>query len=408
MPDPTLEERPAESSPDGGRTRRYLLIALCVALVLAVWGIVSRVQARRALERESVQAAIPTVTTTHPKAGPEDEALTLPGSVYAYYEAPIYARTSGYLKNWYTDIGARVKKGELLGEIETPEVDQQLHQAQADLGTAQANYELARTTDVRWQGLLATQSVSQQDADQRAGDAAAKLAAQKSAAANVARLLELESFKRVVAPFDGTVTQRNTDIGALINAGESPGSALFRVADTHKLRIYVYVPQLYAAQMRPGLSAQLEFADHPGQRFPAQVTSTANALDATSRTLQVELQIDNPRGELLPGAYVQVSFSLPSNTNSLRIPVNTVLFRGPDLQVATVDDRRHVQLRNIVEGRDFGTEIEVLSGITVNDTLIVNPPDSAVDGMEVRIQQRPPGAPHAPPPGKPPNGGRSS
>ena len=406
MPDPTTEKYPAEVGRGHSHMRPYLLIALCVALVLAVWGIVSRVQARRALERESVQAAIPTVTTTHAKPGPPSEALVLPGSVYAYYEAPIYARTSGYLKNWNTDIGAAVKKGELLGEIETPEVDQQLRQAQADLGTAQANYELARTTNVRWQGLLGTQSVSQQDADQRAGDAAAKLAAQKSAGANVARLLELESFKRVVAPFDGIVTQRNTDVGALINAGQSPGSALFRVADTHKLRIYVYVPQLYAAGMRPGLNAQLEFADHPRQHFSAQVTSTANALDANSRTLQVELQIDNPQGELLPGSYVEVKFSLPSNANSLRIPANTLLFRGPNLQVATVDDGRHVRLRNIVEGRDFGTEVEALAGITVNDTLIVNPPDSAADGMEVRIQQTQPA--RQGPQGKPAGGGQSS
>jgi RND family efflux transporter MFP subunit len=406
MPDPS-DKGLAEVGHDHSRTRRYLLIALCVALVLAIWGIVSRVQARRALERQSVQAAIPTVTTTHAKPGPPADALVLPGSVYAYYEAPIYARTSGYLKNWYTDIGASVKKGQLLGDIETPEVDQQLRQAQADLGTAQANYELARTTNVRWQGLLATQSVSQQDADQRAGDAAAKFAAQKSAAANVARLLELESFKRVVAPFDGIVTQRSTDVGALINAGESPGNALFRVADTHKLRIYVYVPQLYAAHVRQGLGAQLDFADHPGEHFSAQVTSTANALDANSRTLQVELQIDNPRGELLPGSYVEVKFSLPSSANSLRVPTNTLLFRGPNLQVATVDDGRHVRLKDIVEGRDFGTEVEVLAGITVDDALIVNPPDSAADGMEVRIQQRPP-AQQGAQQGKPSGGGPSS
>jgi RND family efflux transporter MFP subunit len=407
MAAPPPDTHPGEIGHDRARTRRYLLIALCAALVLAVWGIVSRVHARRALERQSMQAAIPTVTTTHARPGPPSDALILPGSVYAYYEAPIYARTSGYLKNWYTDIGATVKKGQLLGDIETPEVDQQLRQAQADLGTAEANYELARTTNVRWQGLLATQSVSQQDADQRAGDAAAKLAARKSAAANVARLLELESFKRLVAPFDGIVTQRSTDVGALINAGES-GNALFRVADTHKLRIYVYVPQLYAAHMRPGLTAGLEFADHPGQPFAAQVTSTANALDSNSRTLQVELQIDNPRGELLPGAYVQVKFSLPSDTGSLRIPVNTVLFRGPQLQVATVDDGRHVRLKQITEGRDFGTEIEVLAGVTVDDTLIVNPPDSAADGMEVRIQQRAPAAEQQPHQGKSATGGRSS
>jgi RND family efflux transporter MFP subunit len=310
----------------------------------------------------------------------------LPGSVQAYYEAPIYARTSGYLKTWHTDIGAAVKKGQLLAEIEAPEVDQQLRQAEADLGTARANYELARTTNERWRGLLATESVSQQDADQRAGDAAAKAAAQASAAANVARLRELEGFKRVVAPFNGVVTQRNTDVGALINAGQTPGSALFRVADTHRLRIYVQVPQPYAAQISTGMSAVLEFTDHPGQHYSATVASTAHALDAVSRTLQVELQIDNSRGELLPGSYVQVTFTMPPSPGTLRVPVNTVIFRGKSPQVATIDDSHHVRLRDIAEGRDFGTEIEVLAGIGPNDTLVVNPPDSIADGTPVRIQ----------------------
>ena len=366
--------------------RRYLWAGIALIVLLVVWGIWSRLSARNALEREARAAAIPTVLTTKPHRGPAVNSLLLPGSVQAYYEAPIYARTSGYLKIWHTDIGAAVKKGQLLAEIETPEVDQQLRQAEADLGTARANYELARTTNERWQGLLATESVSQQDADQRAGDAAAKSAAQMSAAANLARLREMEGFKRVVAPFDGIVTQRNTDVGALINAGETPGSALFRVADTHRLRIYVQVPQAYAAQVRSGMEASLEFSDHPGQHYSATVASTAHALDAVARTLQVELQIDNSGGELLPGAYVQVTFTLPPSPGTLRIPVNAVIFRGNAPQVATVDGDRHVQLRDIAEGRDFGTEIEVLAGIGPDDTLIVNPPDSIATGQPVRIQ----------------------
>jgi RND family efflux transporter MFP subunit len=310
--------------------------------------------------------------------------------VQAYYEAPIYARTSGYLKVWHTDIGATVKKGQVLAEIDTPEVDQQLRQAQADLATAQANYELARTTHERWQGLLATESVSQQDADQRAGDAAAKAAARQSAAANLARLRELESFKRVVAPFNGVVTQRNTDVGALINAGQNPGSALFRVADTHRLRIYVSVPQAYAAAIQPGLAAALVFADRPAQRYSASVASTARALDAASRTLQVELQIDNAAGELLPGSYAQVHFTL-SAANTLRVPVNTVLFRAHGLEVATLDNEHRVHLKSITQGRDFGTEIEVLTGVDAADILVVNPPDSISEGAPVRIAQpRPP------------------
>jgi len=380
----------SDDSPSPARAqspyRRYLWAAVAVALLVSAWGILSRLSARNALDREAREAAVPTVLTTKPRSGPAADTLVLPGSVQAYYEAPIYARTSGYLKTWHTDIGAAVKKGQLLAEIETPEVDQQLRQAEADLGTARANYELARTTNERWQGLLATESVSQQDADQRAGDAAAKAAAQASAAANMARLRELEGFKRVVAPFDGVVTQRNTDVGALINAGQTPGSALFRVADTHRLRIYVQVPQPYAAQIGAGMSAALEFTDHPGKRYSATVASTAHALDAVSRTLQVELQIDNSKGELLPGSYVQVTFTLPPSPGTLRVPVNTVIFRGKSPQVATVDDGQHVRLRDIAEGRDFGTEIEVLAGVGPNDILVVNPPDSIVDGAQVRIQ----------------------
>jgi RND family efflux transporter MFP subunit len=368
------------------RTRRYVWILIGVALILAVWGILSRLSARNALGRQAAEAAIPTVATARAKAGPATDKLVLPGNVQAYYEAPIYARTNGYLKVWYTDIGASVKKGQLLAEIETPEIDQELRQAQADLATAQANSLLARTTNERWQGLLATESVSQQDADQRAGDAAAKLATQHSAAANVARLRELEAFKRVQAPFEGVVTQRNTDVGALINAGEAPGSALFRVADTHRLRIYVQVPQPYAGQVRDGVAAALEFTDHPGKAYSATVASTAHALDAISRTLQVELQIDNSRGELLPGSYVQVTFTLASGGNTLRVPVNALIFRGQSVQVATIDDRQRVHLKDITEGRDFGTEIEVLSGITASDTFIINPPDSIGEGTQVRTQ----------------------
>jgi RND family efflux transporter MFP subunit len=384
MSDPTS---PADSAATPAPRRHYVWILLALALLLAVWGIYSRLSARNALGREAASAAIPTVTTVHAHKGSKSSSIVLPGSVQAYYEAPIYARTNGYLRIWYTDIGAPVKKGQLLGEIETPEVDQERRQAIADMATAKANYELARITTERWQGLLATQSVSQQDADQRAGDAAAKAATLQSAAANLARLNELEAFKRVLAPFDGVVTQRNTDIGALINAGagSSPGSSLFRVADTHRLRIYVYVPQPYSASIHPDVTAGLEFADHPGQRYTATVASTARALDAVSRTLQVELQIDNARGELLPGSYAQVHFDLHGAGTTLRVPANAVLFRSRGLLVATVDATGHAHLHSITQGRDFGREIEVLSGVEPDDTLIVNPPDSLSEGMEVRV-----------------------
>jgi RND family efflux transporter MFP subunit len=372
-----------------------------VAVLFAIWGIVTRLSARIALEKQASEAAVATVTTAKPHAGPGSDKLVLPGSVQAFYEAPIYARTNGYLKVWNTDIGTPVKKGQVLALIDTPEVDQELLQAQADLATAAANHQLARTTNERWQGLLSSESVSQQDADQRAGDAAAKAAARQSAAANVARLQELESFKRVLAPFDGIVTQRNTDIGALINAGQSAGNALFRVADVHRLRIYVSVPQPYASAIRPGQTAELVFADRPGRRYQAVVANSAQALDATSRTLQVELQIDNANGELLPGSYAQVYFALTGVDNTLRIPVNTVLFRTDGLQVAVLDEQQRVHLHTITQGRDFGTEIEVLSGVTANDVLVANPPDSISDGMQVRL------APPQPPGGQPPGSGHS-
>ncbi|MGB9330625.1 MAG: efflux RND transporter periplasmic adaptor subunit [Steroidobacteraceae bacterium] len=390
MDQPTTARVPTAAADP--RTRRYVLILVSVAVLFAIWGIVTRLSARIALEKQASAAGVATVTTTKPHAGPGSDKLVLPGSVQAFYEAPIYARTNGYLKVWNTDIGTPVKKGQLLALIDTPEVDQELLQAQADLATAAANYQLARTTNDRWQGLLSTESVSQQDADQRAGDAAAKAAARQSAAANVARLRELESFKRVLAPFDGIVTQRNTDVGALINAGQSAGNALFRVADVHRLRIYVSVPQPYASAIHPGLSAELEFADHPGRLYQAVVANSAQALDAISRTLQVELQIDNAKGELLPGSYAQVYFTLAGVDNTLRIPVNTVLFRTDGLRVAVLDEQHRVHLRSITEGRDFGTEIEVLSGLTVNDVLVANPPDSISDGMQVRLA---PPAPNA-------------
>jgi RND family efflux transporter MFP subunit len=367
------------------RTRRYAYILIAVAVVLAIWGIVSRLSARNALEHEAKDSSVLSVLTAKASHGPGVDKLVLPGNVQAFYEAPIYARTNGYLKSWNTDIGTRVKKGQVLAEIETPEVDQELRQAQADLATAEANYQLARTTNERWKGLLATESVSQQDADQRAGDAAAKLAGRQSAAANLARLQELESFKRVVAPFDGVVTQRNTDVGALITAGQNSGSPLFRVADTHRLRIYASIPQPYASSVKRGQTALLELADHPGARFTATVANTADALEAVSRTLQVELQIDNQNGELLPGSYAQVFFDVSGNADTLRIPVNAVIFRTDDLQVAVLDAQNKVHLRKFTQGRDFGKEVEVLSGVTAEDTLVVNPPDSITDGMQVRV-----------------------
>jgi RND family efflux transporter MFP subunit len=368
---------------------RYALILLVVALVLAVWGVASRVYSRNELGKETAEQAIPVVIVQKPSVSPPSEDLVLPGSVQAFVEAPIFARTSGYLRTWYTDIGDAVKKGQLMAEIDTPEVDQQLRQSEADLATAKANANLAHTTDVRWKGLLANQAVSQQDADTRAGEATASQAQAASAQANVARLHELESFKRIVAPFDGVVTARNTDIGALINAGQTAGNALFRVADTQKLRIYIDVPEPYAPQTKPGIEVQLRFNEHPGKNYPAQLVRTARALDPVLRTLRVELQVDNPQGELFPGAYTEAHFKLPGSNSTYRVPATALIFRAQGLQIATVGSDNKARLHTIVQGRDFGTAIEVLSGISADDRVVINPPDSLSDGGTVRVAPPP-------------------
>jgi RND family efflux transporter MFP subunit len=376
---------------EAAKIRRYALILLVVVIALAIWGEVSRVMARASLSKETAEAALPTVVTVNAQSSSLGEELVLPGAVQAYIEAPIYARTSGYLKKWYSDIGTPVTKGQLLAEIESPEIDQQLTQAQADLATARANENLSSSTNERWKGLLATESVSKQDADEKAGDFSAKKAAADSAAANVARLRDLESFKRVIAPFDGVITVRNTDIGALINAGQSAGSELFRIAETRKLRIFVRVPETYAASTKPGLEAELHFSEYPSKVFAAKTVRTSSSLDAILRTLQVELELDNANGALFPGAYAEVHFKLAANAESLRLPANTVLFRAAGLQVATVDAEKRIKLKSIVQGRDFGNTIEVLSGLEASENVVLNPPDSIADGVTVRIA--PPAAP---------------
>jgi len=358
---------------------------LVVAIMLAAWGEAHRVIARGTLRQRTADESAPIVATVAPTCSSLGEELVLPGTVQAYSEARIYARTNGYLKSWSVDIGSAVKKGQLLAEIDTPEVDQQLAQAIADLATARANEALSNTTNRRWNDLLATESVSKQDADEKAGDAAAKKAIAESAAANVSRLRQLESFKRVVAPFDGIITARNTDIGSLINAGESAGSELFRVADTHKLRIYVQVPEPYAAAAKPGLEADLRFSEQPGKGYEAVTVRTANALDPVLRTLQVELELDNAQNQLFPGAYAEVHFKIAGSASSVRLPANTVLFRAAGPQVAVVDAQRRIQLKSIVQGRDFGGTIEVLSGLGPDDAVVVNPPDSIINGVTVRV-----------------------
>ncbi len=381
MNDPTGPETGALPRP----VRRWPYAGVVLIALLALWGIASRVLDHRALAREADIAAVPSVAVRVPDHAEAAESLVLPATVMPYVEAPIYARTSGYLRAWHADLGSRVKKGQLLAEIDAPEIDQQLRQATADLALAEANAELARTTNERWKDLLRTSSVSQQDADAKAGDALAKRAAVDSARANLARLRELESFKRVVAPFDGVVIQRSTDVGALINAGQSAGSALFQLADTRRLRVYVQVPEPYAPLVKAGLEADVVVAGGSAAGFPAKVVRTADALDAGLRTLQVELEIARGADLPLSGAYAEAHFHLRPDAQGLRVPINALLFHGAGLQVATVVAGDKVHLKSFVAGRDFGTAIEAVSGLEASDRIIINPPDSIAEGMAVRV-----------------------
>lgn len=368
------------------RQRRVLIIVGLLVIATVVLGIASRVQMQHTLQRRIESSALIVVDTTKPALESSTEELMLPGDVQAYADAPIYARTSGYLKRWLVDIGSRVTKGQLLAEIDVPELDQQLLQAQADLATAQANSQLADSTAVRWTQLLASDSVSKQEAEEKISDAAAKKSLVASARANMTRLQELQAYKKLVAPFSGVITARNVDIGALVNAGS--GAELFRITASEKLRVYVQAPQYYAPLIKPGLDASLEFAERPGQRYPGKLVRTSDAIDASARTMLLQIEVDNAKGDLLPGSYAQVHLQLPG-ARGLRLPVNTLIFRGEGLQVATLTADQHVVLKPIVIGRDFGTEVEVISGLNSGDAVVLSPPDAIVNNQQVQL------APHA-------------
>lgn len=387
-PEPLLALPPpaATSQPLPKQWKWAGLIAGGLLILLAVWGIASRIIAEHRLQATTDEAAIPTVNVVQAQASPDSEELVLPGNVQANFEAAVYARTSGYVKKWYTDIGTPVKEGQVLADIDTPEIDDQLRQAEADLNTAQANSALADSTARRWKALLVTDSVSKQETDEKIGDAQAKAAMVNSARANVARLQKLEGFKHVTAPFDGVVTARETDIGALINAGSGAGTELFRVADKSKLRVYIQVPQTYASVVTPGMTVQLAFAEHPGRTFAAKMARTAQALDPADRTLRVELSIDNAAGELLPGGLAEVHLKSPAGNPSVRLPASSLLFRAEGLRVATVENGKAI-LRAITIGRDFGKDVEVMTGIKVGETVILNPPDSLAGDEPVRVAQ---------------------
>src|SRR5437763_8164495 len=361
------------------------------ALLLVVLGAFTMLQRRaeyRTLAEETETLAIQTVGVIHatPEAGQED--LVLPGTMEAFVESPIYARTSGYLQKWYHDIGSRVKKGDLLADIDTPEVDQQPSQARADLHTAKANAHLSEITATRYAELIKTDGVSKQEVDNATGDWEAKRAIVQSSEANVRRLEELESFKHIYAPFSGVITRRNVDIGTLINAGNGGSSQqLFFLAQTDPIRVYLNVPETSAPSVRTGLGAYLELTQYPGQPFEGKVVRTAEAIDPATRTLLTEVAVPNHNGAPLPGGYAQVHLQDKVTTARLAVPVPPLLSRSEGLRALVVDANHKVHLRPLTIGRDYGTSLEVLQGLQGSDWIVVNPADSLDEGQEVRVKE---------------------
>jgi RND family efflux transporter MFP subunit len=370
--------------PRGGR---LALIVLVFLLLAGGFSVARRLTERGALAKETERLAIPMVGVTTPNTDSAADQLVLPAQLQAFVESAIYARTNGYLLRWTRDIGSHVKKGELLAEIDAPEVDQELSQAEAARQQAAAQLQLAKSTAERWANLRKTDSVSQQEADQQASahtQAQANLAA---ADANVRRLQQLESFKHVYAPISGVITRRNTDVGALITAGSTGQSKeLFDLAQVDPLRVFVSVPQTNAPSIRAGLSAYIELREYPGQKFSGKVVRTADAIDPATRTLLTEIDVPNPDGHLLPGSYAEVHFAVPVLVKRMSIPVNALLFRpeGPRVAVVGADHKVHLKAINI--GRDYGTKVEILGGLDPDDQIVVNPADSLQDGQEVNVK----------------------
>lgn len=369
--------------------RRWLLlagtIAIVVAAAIAAAGLTGRAHSKQNLMQWANAQAMPTVALAKLSRGGADQRIILPGNIQPFYKAAIYARVNGYLKTWKQDIGAHVTAGQVLASIEAPDLDQQLVQAQATLASAKANYDIAATTSGRYVQLLKTQAIAQQLADQTAADAAAKKAVMDADAASVRQLEAMESFKRIVAPFDGIVTQRNTDVGALINAGSAAGQELFEVSDLHRVRIYVQVPQALSANLQPGLMATLQMPQYPGEKFDATLVTTSNAVNATSHSVLVELQADNPDGKLAGGAYARVDFELPQNPSMVRIPATALMQADRGAQVAVLGEDNKAVLKSIQLGRDFGDTVEVTAGLALQDHVIDSPPETLRSGDPVQL-----------------------
>jgi membrane fusion protein, multidrug efflux system len=388
---PPSIQKPPEMPPAPPR-KALTIVAVALAILVIAGGItlLLRLSHDRALAKETERETVPTVAVVHPSAENPEEELVLPGSLLAYVESPIYARTNGYLIQWYRDIGSRVTKGELLAKIDTPEVDQELNQARATQQQTAAQLEIARITAQRWENLRKTDAVSAQEADQYTSayqQAQANLAA---AQANVRRLEQLEGFKDVYAPFTGVLTRRNVDPGALINAGaQGPGRELFDIARIDTLRVFTSVPQAYAPFIKVGGNTIITLQELPGQKFPAKIARTADAIDPASRTLLTEVDVPNSQGKLFPGSLGEVHFAVGSNVDRVTVPVNAMLFRAQGAQVAVVGPANKIELRHLSIGRDYGTTLEVLGGLSAQDQIVVNPPDSLEDGEQVNVAQAP-------------------
>ena len=387
-----LKESPFVEEPEGqhrgpGPLVRWFLVLFVIFLVLGIYAVSQRSSERKALAQQTEQMAVPFVSVIRATPLDASSEMVLPGTLKPYVESPLYARTNGYLKKWYKDIGSHVEKGEILAEIDTPEVDQQLAQARADMVTAQANLSLSSLTASRYQDLIKTDSVSRQDVDNANGDLAARRAMMQSAEANVKRLEEMESFKRVYAPFAGIITQRNVDPGTLINAGNG-GSAtkeMFDLAQIDPMRVYVAVPQAYSPSVRVGMKACLTLTELAQRSFCGQVVRTSNSIDPNTRTLMTEVDVPNSSGTLLPGAYAEVHFDVKITGQRLSLPVNALLFRpdGTMAAVASADSR--ITLKKVTIGRDFGNSLEILQGIDPQDRIVVNPPDSLEQNELVHV-----------------------
>jgi RND family efflux transporter MFP subunit len=359
-------------------------VMLLLAIAAVFWGITTRARDLGAVTRETRERAVTAVAVIAPERGVPQEEIALPGTIQAFVDAPIYARTNGYLRKWYADIGTHVRAGQLLAEIDAPEIEQQLLQARADQATAEANARLAGTTADRYRDLIKTESVAQQDLDNANGNLEARQAAVASAHAVVTRLEQLHAFARIEAPFTGVITARNTDVGALIDSG-SNARELFHVADTGRLRVFVNVPEVYSRAAQAGLHAELTLKEFPDRRFTGTLTRTAHSIDVSSRTLLTEVDVDNAKGELLPGSYCEVHIKLPGATSTLKLPVNAVIFKSDGVQVATVEHGNKIALKTVALGRDFGGTIEVVSGLDMRDSVVINPPDSIAEGQTVRV-----------------------